>query len=61
MESNGIMRMVDELGRVVLPIEYRSKLGIEPRDKVKLVIKDNGIFLKKVIRIVIFVVKKKAI
>lgn len=31
MKSTGIIRKVDELGRVVLPIEVRGTLGIEKR------------------------------
>ena len=32
MKSTGIVRKVDELGRVVLPIELRRNMGIEIKD-----------------------------
>ena len=32
MKSTGIVRKVDELGRVVLPIELRRNLNIEEKD-----------------------------
>ena len=33
MKSTGIVRKVDELGRVVIPIELRRTLGIEEKDE----------------------------
>ena len=33
MKSTGIIRKVDELGRIVLPIELRRTLGIAERDE----------------------------
>ena len=35
MKSTGIVRKVDELGRIVLPIELRRTLGIEEKDRVE--------------------------
>lgn len=32
MKSTGIVRKVDELGRVVIPIELRRTLGINEKD-----------------------------
>ena len=32
MKSTGIVRKVDELGRIVLPIELRRTLGIDEKD-----------------------------
>ena len=32
MKSTGIVRKVDELGRIVLPIELRRTLDIEEKD-----------------------------
>ena len=34
MKSTGIVRKVDELGRIVLPIELRRTLGIEEKDRI---------------------------
>lgn len=47
LRSRGITRGVDELGRVVLPLEYRKVLDIEPKDRVKITLKDNGFFIAK--------------
>ena len=33
MKSTGMVRKIDELGRVVIPIEIRNTLGIESRDE----------------------------
>lgn len=35
MKSTGIVRKVDELGRVVIPIELRRTLGINEKDALK--------------------------
>ena len=47
MKSTGIVRKVDELGRVVLPIELRRTLGIEVKDPIEILVEDEMIILKK--------------
>lgn len=47
MKSTGIVRKVDELGRVVLPIELRRTLGIEEKDPVEIYVDADKIILKK--------------
>ena len=47
MKSTGIVRKVDDLGRVVLPIELRRTLGIEVKDALEIFIDDDKIILKK--------------
>lgn len=47
MKSTGIVRKVDELGRVVLPIELRRTLDISPRDPLEIFIEGDTIILKK--------------
>ncbi|MBO4423577.1 MAG: AbrB family transcriptional regulator [Clostridia bacterium] len=47
MKTTGIVRRVDEVGRVVLPIEIRSVLGIESRDAVEIQTEDDRIVIKK--------------
>ena len=47
MKSTGIVRKLDDLGRIVLPIELRRTLEIEERDPVEIFIEDNTIILKK--------------
>ena len=41
------MRKVDEVGRIVLPVELRSVLGIDNRDSVEIFTEDDKIILKK--------------
>ena len=36
MKSTGIVRKVDELGRVVIPIELRRTLGIDEKDALEI-------------------------
>jgi len=47
MKSTGIVRKLDELGRVVLPVELRRKLGIDIRDAMELKVDGNYIVLQK--------------
>lgn len=47
MKSTGIVRRVDELGRVVLPIELRNKFGITEKDPMEIFVEGNSIVLKK--------------
>ena len=47
MKSTGIVRKVDELGRVVLPIELRRTLGIEVKDAIEIFVDGEQIILKK--------------
>ena len=47
MKSTGIVRKIDELGRVTLPIELRRNLDIDERDPVEIFVDDDSIILKK--------------
>lgn len=47
VKSTGIIRRVDELGRVVLPIELRNKLGIVEKDPIEIFVDGASIILKK--------------
>ena len=47
MKSTGIVRKVDALGRIVLPIELRRTLEIGERDAVEICVEGNGIVLRK--------------
>ncbi|MEF9960038.1 MAG: AbrB/MazE/SpoVT family DNA-binding domain-containing protein [Niameybacter sp.] len=47
MKSTGIVRKVDELGRVVLPIELRRNLNINEKDSLEIFVDDEKIILKK--------------
>ena len=47
MKSTGIVRKVDELGRIVLPVELRRTLDIAEKDSLEIYVDDNRIILKK--------------
>lgn len=47
MKSTGVVRKVDELGRIVLPIEIRKTLDINQRDSVEIFTDGDSIILKK--------------
>ena len=47
MKSIGIVRKVDELGRIVLPIETRRQLGLDAKDGVEIFVDEDKIILKK--------------
>ncbi|MBQ8934831.1 MAG: AbrB/MazE/SpoVT family DNA-binding domain-containing protein [Oscillospiraceae bacterium] len=47
MKATGIVRRVDELGRIVLPIELRRTLEIEERDALEVYVDGASIVLKK--------------
>lgn len=47
MKKTGIIRKVDELGRVVLPIELRRTLDIGEREELEIYLDDDKIVLKK--------------
>ena len=46
-KSTGIVRKLDELGRVVIPIETRRTLGLNEKDSVEIFIDGENIILKK--------------
>jgi len=47
LKSTGIVRKVDELGRVVIPIELRRTLGIDEKDALEIYVDAEKIVLKK--------------
>lgn len=47
MKSTGIVRRVDELGRVVIPIELRRTMGIGEKDALEIYVDGENIILKK--------------
>ena len=47
MKSTGIVRKVDELGRIVLPIELRRTLDISERDSLEIYMDGTSIVLRK--------------
>jgi len=47
LKSTGIVRKVDELGRIVIPIELRRTLGIDVKDSLEIYVDNERIILKK--------------
>jgi len=47
MKSTGIVRKIDELGRIVLPIEMRRIFDLDIKDAVEIFTQDDMIIIKK--------------
>lgn len=47
MKSTGVVRKLDELGRITLPIELRRNLDIEDREALEIFVDDDTIILRK--------------
>lgn len=47
LKATGIVRKVDELGRVVLPIELRRTLGVSEKDALEIFVNGQDIVLRK--------------
>ena len=47
MKSTGMVRKIDELGRVVIPMEIRSTFDINPKDSLEIFTEGDRIILKK--------------
>jgi AbrB family transcriptional regulator, transcriptional pleiotropic regulator of transition state genes len=47
MKDTGIVRHIDDLGRIVIPIEIRKRFGIEKRDPLEIYVKGDRIVLGK--------------
>jgi len=46
-EHTGIVRRIDELGRIVIPIEIRKRFGLTEKDPVEISVKGDSILLTK--------------
>lgn len=46
-ETRGMIRGLDSLGRVVIPIEFRKVLGIKKNDPIEIFLVKDGIYLRK--------------
>ena len=47
MKSTGIVRKIDDLGRIVLPMELRKTLNINDHDPVEVFVEEDAIILRK--------------
>ena len=61
MKATGMVRRVDELGRVVIPIEIRNQFGISVKDPLEIYVEEGSIILKKHEEACIFCGGKKSL
>lgn len=47
MKATGVIRKIDELGRVVVPIESRRQIGVNIKDQIEISVSENRIILTK--------------
>lgn len=47
MKDTGILRQVDKLGRIVLPMELRKHLDVKPTDAMEIYLEEDRVILKK--------------
>lgn len=47
-ETRGVIRKMDELGRVTLPKEFRKALELKEKDEVEIFLLKDGFYIKKV-------------
>lgn len=47
MKATGIVRKTDQLGRIVIPMELRKKLGIAENDPLEIFVEEDTIILQK--------------
>ncbi len=61
MKSTGIVRKIDALGRIVLPIELRKHMDIATGDDIEIFVEGNTIVLEKYSPTCIFCGNKEAL
>ena len=59
MKSTGVVRKMDDLGRIVIPIELRRTLDIAERDELEIYMENDRIILQKFEPACIFCGKRK--
>ena len=47
MKATGIVRCIDELGRIVLPKELRTTMSIRPKDAFEIFLEEDKIILRR--------------
>lgn len=47
MKDTGVVRRLDELGRITIPMELRKILHLEERDSLQIFVEDDRIILQK--------------
>ena len=51
MKSTGVVRKIDELGRIVIPKEIRRNLNIKDNEEIEIFVDNDSIILKKFYRL----------
>ena len=46
-DTKGLVRRTDDLGRIVIPSEYRKQLGIKEQDEVAIFLLEKGMYIEK--------------
>lgn len=59
MKTTGVIRKLDELGRITLPIELRRSLNLDVKDALEITVQDDCIILKKAANTDIFTGEQK--
>lgn len=47
MKATGMVKQIDEMGRIVIPKEIKTSMGLESRDHVEIFVDEDKIILKK--------------
>ena len=47
MKATGVVRRIDDLGRIVIPIEIRNQFNIVEKDPIEIYVDGSSIILKK--------------
>jgi AbrB family transcriptional regulator, transcriptional pleiotropic regulator of transition state genes len=47
VQSIGVVRKLDQLGRIVIPMELRKSLDIQQKDDIEIFVSSEGIVLRK--------------
>ena len=47
MKATGMVKQVDDMGRIVIPKEIKRTMGVECRDYLEIFVEDDRIILKK--------------
>lgn len=61
MKSTGIVRKLDELGRITLPIELRRTLGVSEHEELEIFVDEDKIILSKYQPVDIFTGDKRGL
>ncbi len=54
MKATGVVRRIDELGRIVLPMEIRRAMDIQEKDAMEIFTDDGRIILQKYAQVCVF-------